>query len=91
MGEDPKDQVTKTVTYAFDSKVWTRLYPRAQCFNLGQNYRQEDRHFRGVLERMRRGYLSKEDHKLLKTFKRELEMEEGLKPVYLSVTPTAKA
>jgi len=44
-----------------------------------------------MLERMRRGYLSKEDHKLLKTFKRELEMEEGLKPVYLSVTPTAKA
>jgi hypothetical protein len=39
---------------------------------------------------MRRGYLSQQDHKLLKTFKRELDMEEGLKPVYLYVRPTVK-
>jgi len=86
VGEDNKDQGFKTVTYAFDSKVWERLFPPQQRFNLGFNFRQGDDHFRGVLERMRRGYLSQRDHTLLKGLRRELELDEGMKPVHLLVT-----
>jgi hypothetical protein len=34
---------------------------------------------------MRRGYLSKQDHTLLRGFRRALEVEEGFKPIYLYV------
>jgi ATP-dependent DNA helicase PIF1 len=58
----------------FNSKVWPRLCPRPQDqFNLEQNYRQEDIPFGRLLERMRRGYLMKEDHDVLKGLGRELE------------------
>lgn len=35
---------------------------------------------------MRRGYLSPRDHTLLKGLRRELELDEGMKPVHLLVT-----
>jgi replication initiation and membrane attachment protein DnaB len=79
------DQGVKTVTYAFKSKVWNKLFSRQQQYNLHRNFRQEDDHFRKLLERIRRGTLDKRDHKLLKSLNRELELEEGIKPVHLYV------
>ena len=75
----------KIVTYAFKSNVWNRLIPRQQQYNLHHNFRQEDDSFRKLLERVRRGTLDKRDHKLLKSLSRELELEEGIKPVHLYV------
>jgi len=62
------------------------LFSRQQQYNLHRNYRQEDDSFRKLLERVRRGTLDKRDHKLLKSLSRELELEEGIKPVHLYVS-----
>lgn len=76
------------MTYTFDSKVWTRLFPRSQQFNLEHNFRQGDVQFRRLLERMRRGYLGKGDHALLKGLRREPLGEETIQPVHLYVLPS---
>jgi hypothetical protein len=59
------------------------LFSRQQQYNLHRNYRQEDDSFKKLLERIRRGTLDKRDHKLLKSLSRELELDEGIKPVHL--------
>lgn len=71
------------VSYAFDSEVWEKLFPRANMIALNNVFRQSDARFVQCLESIRRGVVSGEHDELLRSLDRPLDNSDGIKPVLL--------
>lgn len=73
------------MSYAFDSNVWDKLFPRSNMVTLMNVFRQSDMTFVDCLENMRRGVVSDEHDALLRSLDRPLNISDGIRPVSLFV------
>ncbi|BEJ16842.1 hypothetical protein CspHIS471_0602430 [Cutaneotrichosporon sp. HIS471] len=71
------------VSYAFDSNVWEKLFPRTNMITLNSVFRQSDSRFVDCLESMRRGVVSEAHDGLLRSLNRPLEDSDGIRAVLL--------
>lgn len=72
-------------SYAFDSNVWDKLFPRSNMVTLNSVFRQSDSRFVDCLENMRRGLVSDDHDHLLRSLDRPLDESDGIRPVSLYV------
>jgi ATP-dependent DNA helicase PIF1 len=71
------------VSFAFDSHVWDKLFPRANMITLKNVFRQSDSRFVDCLESIRRGKVTDAHDELLRSLSRPLDNADGIQAVLL--------
>lgn len=71
------------MSFAFDSNVWDRLFPRSNFITLQNVFRQSDQTFVKCLESVRRGEVTWDHDILLSSLERPLDESDGIQPVRL--------
>ncbi|RXK40277.1 hypothetical protein M231_02391 [Tremella mesenterica] len=69
--------------FAFEAKSWSKCFPRENMMALTRVFRQKEDVFVRLLESMRKGHVSMEDTKLLRTCNRVVEYTDGVEAVGL--------
>ncbi len=70
-------------SFAFDSNVWDKLFPRANMVTLKNVFRQNDSRFVDCLESMRHGVVSDAHDELLRSLSRPLDDADGIRAILL--------
>ncbi|WVN90430.1 uncharacterized protein L203_105666 [Cryptococcus depauperatus CBS 7841] len=78
----PVDKIG-TPKFAFEAKVWSKLFSSGNMASLTRVFRQRDNRFVKVLESMRRGIVTQDDIKLLQSLKRPIADANNIQPVGL--------
>ncbi|WVQ78705.1 hypothetical protein IAT38_000792 [Cryptococcus sp. DSM 104549] len=75
----------KAEMFAFESKAWAKMFSQQKdnVRSLNRVFRQKENTFVGILENMRKGIITDEHVKILKTLARSVDYPDGVEPVGL--------